>query len=351
MISYTLKYSSEIINLYFFKEQVVYFSRKGEISYINFSHNLPIVDFKFINEGNNYGFFIEDSFCTQSETSIKFYNITDRSVFEVKGKFFIFAKDNKSIYFLDSPNHSFKRLYSKDKKIEALFSFQEEDFLLYPKFLVPSLGIGYSKGNFIKFFNLYKGDFLWQYDLETYFHQPAQIMEGRVLVSNNKIIFFAHTEDWSNYATFVLDAQIGEVLFTTQEMGMKLVEHNNLVYQIQRKAIKILEPKNLKIETIDVSTYCDEQSIFLDDHTVFFYEDKLYTLARGQGSDVYNIWVVFNLKTQLFEHREDMFINPKKKKDEKNKMFINDIQANDNLVAIRCFDNIYVFEKQDVESK
>jgi len=89
MMSYTLKYSSEIINLYFFKEQVVYFSRKGEISYINFSHNLPIVDFKFINEGNNYGFFIEDSFCTQSETSIKFYNITDRSVFEVKGKFFI----------------------------------------------------------------------------------------------------------------------------------------------------------------------------------------------------------------------------------------------------------------------
>ena len=192
---------------------------------------------------------------------------------------------------------------------------------------------------------------IWQYDLETYFHQPTQIMEGRVLVSNNKIIFFAHTEDWSNYATFVLDAQTGQVLFTTQGMGMKLVEHNSLVYQIQRKAIKILDPKNLKIETIDVSTYCNEQSIFLDDHTVFFYKDKLYTLARGQGSDVYNIWVVFNLKTQLFEHREDMFINPKKKKDEKNKMFINDIQANDNLVAIRCSDNLYVFEKQDVESK
>ena len=144
---------------------------------------------------------------------------------------------------------------------------------------------------------------------------------------------------------------MGEVLFTTQEMGMKLVEHNNLVYQIQRKAIKILDPKNLKIETIDVSTYCDEQSIFLDDHTVFFYKDKLYILAREQGSDVYNIWVIFNLKTQQFEHREDMFISPKKKKDEKNKMFINDIQANDNLVAIRCSDNLYIFEKQDIESK
>ena len=206
-------------------------------------------------------------------------------------------------------------------------------------------------GKNIYLYNLLSEKTIWQYDLETYFHQPAQIMEGRVLVSNNKIIFFAHTEDWSNYATFVLDAQTGQVLFTTQEMGMKLITYNDFVYQIQRKAIKILDPKNLKIETIDVSTYCDEQSIFLDDHTVFFYKDKLYTLARGQGSDVYNIWVIFNLKTQLFEYREDMFINPKKKKDEKNKMFINDIQANDNLVAIRCSDNLYVFEKQDIESK
>ena len=206
-------------------------------------------------------------------------------------------------------------------------------------------------GKNIYLYNLLSEKTIWQYDLETYFHQPAQIMEGRVLVSNNKVIFFAHTEDWSNFATFVLDAQTGQVLFTTQEMGMKLVEHNSLVYQIQRKAIKILDPKNLKIETIDVSTYCDEQSIFLDDHTVFFYKDKLYTLAREQGSDVYNIWVIFNLKSQQFEHREDMFINPKKKKDEKNKMFINDIQANDNLVAIRCSDNLYIFEKQDIESK
>ena len=85
---------------------------------------------------------------------------------------------------------------------------------------------------------------IWQYDLETYFHQSAQIMEGRVLVSNNKIIFFAHTEDWSNYATFILDAQTGEVLFTTQEMGMKLITYNDIFKQIKRKAIKILYHKN-----------------------------------------------------------------------------------------------------------
>lgn len=199
---------------------------------------------------------------------------------------------------------------------------------------------------FIKSVNFIDNVDLFLFNAETYFHQPAQIMEGKVFVSNNKIIFFAHTEDWSNYATFILDAQTGKVLFTTQEMGMKLITYNDFVYQIQRKAIKILDPKNLKIETIDVSAYCDDQSIFLDDHTIFFYKDKLYTLAREQGSDVYNIWVVFNLKTQQFEHREDMYINPKKKKDEKNKMFINDIQANDNLVAVRYSNNVFIFEKK-----
>ena len=277
--------------------------------------------------------------------NIEILNLSNFDRETIFGKFLFIDSKEDNLFFCNLENNSCVML-SATKEIQTLFEFQEEDFLFYPNFLIPSLGIGYSKGNFIKFFNLYKGDFLWQYDLETYFHQPAQIMEGRVLVSNNKIIFFAHTEDWSNYATFVLDAQTGQVLFTTQEMGMKLVEHNSLVYQIQRKAIKILDPKNLKIETIDVSAYCDEQSIFLDDHTVFFYKDKLYTLAREQGSDVYNIWVIFNLKTQQFEHREDMFINPKKKKDEKNKMFINDIQANDNLVAIRCSDNLYIFEKE-----
>ena len=275
------------------------------------------------------------------------YNL-NRNTYNVPNECFFYDLGYDSYIFLNNSTSMF--LYNfEERSIKKQIDFSNYEGGIIC--LVDNENTLIDNGKNIYLYNLLSEKTIWQYDLETYFHQPAQIMEGRVLVSNNKIIFFAHTEDWSNYATFVLDAQIGEVLFTTQEMGMKLVEHNNLVYQIQRKAIKILDPKNLKIETIDVSTYCDEQSIFLDDHTVFFYKDKLYTLAREQGSDVYNIWVIFNLKTQQFEHREDMFISPKKKKDEKNKMFINDIQANDNLVAIRCSDNLYIFEKQDIESK
>ena len=275
------------------------------------------------------------------------YNL-NRNTYNVPNECFFYDLGYDSYIFLNNSTSMF--LYNfEERSIKKQIDFSNYEGGIIC--LVDNENTLIDNGKNIYLYNLLSEKTIWQYDLETYFHQSAQIMEGRVLVSNNKVIFFAHTEDWSNYATFVLDAQTGEVLFTTQEMGMKLITYNDFVYQIQRKAIKILDPKNLKIETIDVSAYCDEQSIFLDDLTVFFYKDKLYTLAREQGSDVYNIWVVFNLKTQLFEHREDMYINPKKKKDEKNKMFINDIQANDNLVAIRCSDNLYVFEKQDIESK
>ena len=322
------------------KNDVIISKIKGENEFIvRYNENQEIIwEEKYINTGNKFICGTKIIIYEGEYTTI--LDVNTGSFLNKENRYYIKNNCNYIVYFeLDNS----KELFINGNKIENFSRLK----------VFGSNKVFFSDINepFVKSVNFIDNVDLFLFNAETYFHQPAQIMEGRVLVSNNKIIFFAHTEDWSNYATFVLDAQMGEVLFTTQEMGMKLVEHNNLVYQIQRKAIKILDPKNLKIETIDVSTYCDEQSIFLDDHTVFFYKDKLYTLAREQGSDVYNIWVIFNLKTQQFEHREDMFINPKKKKDEKNKMFINDIQANDNLVAIRCSDNLYVFEKQDVESK
>ena len=322
------------------KNDVIISKIKRENEFIvRYNENQEIIwEKKYINTGNKFICGTKIIIYEGEYTTI--LDVNTGSFLNKENRYYIKNNCNYIVYFeLDNS----KELFINGNKIENFSRLK----------VFGSNKVFFSDINepFIKSVNFIDNVDLFLFNAETYFHQPAQIMEGKVFVSNNKIIFFAHTEDWSNYATFVLDAQTGEVLFTTQEMGMKLITYNDFVYQIQRKAIKILDPKNLKIETIDVSTYCDEQSIFLDDHTVFFYEDKLYTLARGQGSDVYNIWVVFNLKTQLFEHREDMFINPKKKKDEKNKMFINDIQANDNLVAIRCSDKLYVFEKQDIESK
>ncbi|WP_297892313.1 hypothetical protein [uncultured Capnocytophaga sp.] len=322
------------------KNDVIISKIKGENEFIvRYNENQEIIwEKKYINTGNKFICGTKIIIYEGEYTTI--LDVNTGSFLNKENRYYIKNNCNYIVYFeLDNS----KELFINGNKIENFSRLK----------VFGSNKVFFSDINepFIKSVNFIDNVDLFLFNAETYFHQPAQIMEGRVLVSNNKIIFFAHTEDWSNYATFVLDAQTGQVLFTTQEMGMKLITYNDFVYQIQRKAIKILDPKNLKIETIDVSAYCDERSIFLDDHTVFFYKDKLYTLARGQGSDVYNIWVIFNLKTQLFEHREDMFINPKKKKDEKNKMFINDIQANDNLVAIRCSDNLYIFEKQDIEAK
>ena len=317
------------------KNDVIISKIKGENEFIvRYNENQGIIwEKKYINTGNKFICGTKIIIYEGEYTTI--LDVNTGSFLNKENRYYIKNNCNYIVYFeLDNS----KELFINGNKTENFSRLK----------VFGSNKVFFSDINepFIKSVNFIDNVDLFLFNAETYFHQPAQIMEGRVLVSNNKIIFFAHTEDWSNYATFVLDAQTGQVLFTTQEMGMKLITYNDFVYQIQRKAIKILDPKNLKIETIDVSTYCDEQSIFLDDHTVFFYKDKLYTLAREQGSDVYNIWVVFNLKTQQFEHREDMFINPKKKKDEKNKMFINDIQANDNLVTVRYSNNVFIFEKE-----
>ena len=322
------------------KNDVIISKIKRENEFIvRYNENQEIIwEKKYINTGNKFICGTKIIIYEGEYTTI--LDVNTGSFLNKENRYYIKNNCNYIVYFeLDNS----KELFINGNKIE--------NFSRLKVFCSNKVFFSDINEPFIKSVNFIDNVDLFLFNAETYFHQPAQIMEGKVFVSNNKIIFFAHTEDWSNYATFVLDAQTGEVLFTTQEMGMKLMTYNDFVYQIQRKAIKILDPKNLKIETIDVSTYCDEQSIFLDDHTIFFYKNKLYTLAREQGSDVYNIWVIFNLKTQQFEHREDMFISPKKKKDEKNKMFINDIQANDNLVAIRCSDKLYVFEKQDIESK
>ena len=330
------------------KENISSFLLKNSLYFVSNKKIYSNVNNNFVNINSNNIYSVENLILSDTKKVYDFnlenYQIFINDDFQYRRHYYknivIFNNESNAFFYDIIKNQLMRKIdLNSLKTYGAIYNFINE----YSIILVNS--------TIISSFDYIQEKTIWQYDLETYFHQPAQIMEGRVLVSNNKIIFFAHTEDWSNYATFVLDAQTGQMLFTTQEMGMKLITYNDLIYQIQRKAIKILDPKNLKIETIDVSAYCDEQSIFLDDHTVFFYKDKLYTLAREQGSDVYNIWVIFNLKTQQFEHREDMFINPKKKKDEKNKMFINDIQANDNLVAIRCSDNLYVFEKQDIEAK
>ncbi len=188
---------------------------------------------------------------------------------------------------------------------------------------------------------------LWQYKIEDYFDAPSKILEGRVLVIEDRLVFFAHTEDWSNYATFILDAATGKVLFTTKELGMKLFKYNNQIYQIQNKIIKVLDPVSFKIKTIDTSDYIKEQNIFLMSESVYFHNDKLYVTAKKQNSAVWSIFLVFNLNTHEFEQQFEMLIDENKPPTENNKAFISDIQANDRMIAVQCSDRLYIFEKEE----
>ncbi len=187
---------------------------------------------------------------------------------------------------------------------------------------------------------------LWQYNVSDYFKTPSKILKGRILVVEDRIIFFTHTEDWENYATFVLNAQTGKVLFTTDQMGLTLYEYNKNIYQIQEEKIKILNPLTTQIKTIELSEELAKRKLRLEDKSACFYDNKLYTLAIEENSDVYSFWLVINLENGNIEYQHEMLIEPNKKPKEDNKAFISEIQANDKLVAVRCTDMIYIFEKE-----
>ena len=186
---------------------------------------------------------------------------------------------------------------------------------------------------------------LWDFKVCNYFNKPPKVQEGRVLVVEDRIIFFAHTEDWEQYASFVLDAHTGKVLFTTNQMGLKLFKYDEYIYQIQEKRIKKLNPKTLEIQTIEIEEKLDKRKLVLEDKSVCFHNNMLYVSAREVFSDVYNIWLIINLEKGEIEYQQEMLLDPNKKSKKNNKIFISNIQANKNLVAVRCTDHLYVFEK------
>ena len=175
---------------------------------------------------------LKNSFCNKNIEILQ-----GKCVINYLYKGFIYLWNNNEKLIFDINNSILKKHNNDTYPIKDVYCSKKEYYITYKENDIITL-LEYNEGNYEEIleninFSFIIGDLfydifdkiicfntektIWQYDLETYFHQPAQIMEGRVLVSNNKIIFFAHTEDWSNYATFILDAQTGQVLNNPKE--------------------------------------------------------------------------------------------------------------------------------------
>jgi len=284
---------------------------------------------------------------------IYLWNNNEKLIFDINNS--ILKKHNNDTYPIKDVYSSKKKYYItyKENDIITLLEYNEGNYEEILENINFSFIIGdlfYDISNKIVCFNTEKT--IWQYDLETYFHQPAQIMEGRVLVSNNKIIFFAHTEDWSNYATFVLDAQTGEVLNNPKEtiFGGKMYLFDGFLWQKKDKGFAKMNTETFEITHYDLTK--DLPTEIIDNRTMAYHNGIIAVSAKPERDSIRSLVLLFDTNTGKIIWRKEILHNESKPSNNENRRQIEEIQMNDKYLAVSTTGfSLYIFEKQDIESK
>ena len=284
---------------------------------------------------------------------IYLWNNNEKLIFDINNS--ILKKHNNDTYPIKDVYSSKKKYYItyKEDDIITLLEYNEGNYEEILENINFSFIIGdlfYDISNKIVCFNTEKT--IWQYDLETYFHQPAQIMEGRVLVSNNKIIFFAHTEDWSNYATFILDAQTGQVLNNPKEtiFGGKMYLFDGFLWQKKDKGFAKMNPETFEITHYDLTK--DLPTEIIDNRTMAYHNGIIAVSAKPERDSIRSLVLLFDTNIGKIIWRKEILHNESKPSNNENRRQIEEIQMNDKYLAVSTTGfSLYIFEKQDVESK
>ena len=283
---------------------------------------------------------------------IYLWNNNEKLIFDINNS--ILKKHNNDTYPIKDVYSSKKEYYItyKENDIITLLEYNEGNYEEILENINFSFIIGdlfYDISNKIVCFNTEKT--IWQYDLETYFHQPAQIMEGRVLVSNNKIIFFAHTEDWSNYATFVLDAQTGQVLNNPKEtiFGGKMYLFDGFLWQKKDKGFAKMNPETFEITHYDLTK--DLPTEIIDNRTMAYHNGIIAVSAKPDRDSIRSLVLLFDTNTGKIIWRKEILHNESKPSNNENRRQIEEIQMNDKYLAVSTTGfSLYLFEKQDIYS-
>ena len=309
---------------------------------------------------------LKNSFCNKNIEILQ-----GKCVINYLYKGFIYLWNNNEKLFFDINNSILKKHNNDTYPIKDVYSSKKEYYITYKENDIITL-LEYNEGNYEEIleninFSFIIGDLfydisnkivcfntektIWQYDLETYFHQPAQIMEGRVLVSNNKIIFFAHTEDWSNYATFVLDAQTGQVLNNPKEtiFGGKMYLFDGFLWQKKDKGFAKMNPETFEITHYDLTK--DLPTEIIDNRTMAYHNGIIAVSAKPERDSIRSLVLLFDTNTGKIIWRKEILHNESKPSNNENRRQIEEIQMNDKYLAVSTTGfSLYIFEKQDIES-
>jgi len=242
--------------------------------------------------------------------------------------------------------------HEEEFDLKTFSIFENENKLIESEYLPINnvfLSLGYIFFNHINHENLLscysistaKG--IWQQNFDEILStKGVSIYTNRLQVIGNKLFLFAHDSNWEKYATFCLDADTGEVLKRI-EMGVYLYAHENMIYTIGDQSLTLLDPKTYEMETINLADQL--QNLVLDDMKCYFYKDKLYFAAKPDENTAFSVVGILDLKSSQLQDSFELLIDPSKPSEHENRYWIQEIKANDHLLAVHTSGgDLHVFE-------
>lgn len=189
---------------------------------------------------------------------------------------------------------------------------------------------------------------LFSFNTDSYFGAPSKIMEGIVLAVEDRIIFFAHTEDWSNYATFVLDAKTGKVLNKPKEtmFGGKLFLFDGFIWQKKDKGFAKMNPKTFEITHYDLTKELPTEII--DNRTMAYHNGMIAVSAKPESGSIRSLVLLFDTNTGKIIWRKEILHNENAPANNDNRRQIEEIQMNDKYLVVSTTGfSLYIFEKEE----
>ena len=331
------------------KENISSFLLKNSLYFVSNKKIYSNVNNNFVNINSNNIYSVENLILSDTEKVYDF-NLENYQIF-INDDFQYRRRYYKNIVIFNNETNIFFYDIAKNQLVRKM---NLNSFTIYGTIycFINEYAIILGNDTTISAFDYIQEKILWQYDLETYFHQPAQIMEGRVLVSNNKVIFFAHTEDWSNFATFVLDAQTGQVLNNPKEtiFGGKMYLFDGFLWQKKDKGFAKMNPETFEITHYDLTK--DLPTEIIDNRTMAYHNGIIAVSAKPERDSIRSLVLLFDTNTGKIIWRKEILHNESKPSNKENRRQIEEIQMNDKYLAVSTTGfSLYIFEKQDIESK
>lgn len=316
-----------LLTLYSLQEDVKYWEVQTDTQYLLFVFNEFILPYQQYKK-------IEKRSLSNGET----INILNKDVFPIQTDeegIWLESADNKDYYltFLNIDQfREFKYSNIGDKRVLQVL---KESFL--------------SLSSTLTCCNLSSGEELWKIELNDLLEtqDESSIYHQRIIAVNNKLFFWVRDKHFRKFATFVIDANTGKVLYSTEKFGGTIYLYGNYVHSIGGKGYSRMDTGSYNVEVYDLTDQLAEDDLNIESGFSFFYNDKIYFAARSGNVNLRSFLGIIDLNTQKLLWKTDLLKNPDKPADNDNRYQIEEIKANDKYIVVKTAGGTLLVFEQD----